>query len=643
MQATPCRSVAVCIGMIFLLLLGPVGIDSEPQEFSDSTTLNATPKYLNYLEIIGPDRIVSADESVPLDLRWHDSNGSNVSVLVPLDNWTAESGNFRTNDGFVEWLPSLAGTWRISVFVEDVEAWIDLTVTPGQISHVWIDAEYDILTADGETSLILQAEDSRGNRWPISAEWSVEQTEAGSSLISDIDGVRFVGELSGTWTVSAVHTSPNGTFSTDIPIEVRPGRLARILLAGDGTTVSSDDSVDLAPQLSDADGNTITGVQLNWTVNGEDITPQLRLSGGIWQPVLTGDHIIEVDAAGRSARSRIYVTQGDPHRIQVNLDLPTGASALSGDVFQIATFSEDLAGNLAPWPVEWSLPMNSLDIEETTEIGVYDARGLGEGIWDIEVQNGTALGNFTIQVMIGEARTLRIGQHGGVGDQGDEFSLEVSLVDYGGNIVPTQISQFEFDTGVGTVRHDLGPYWYLELDHPGDNQKITVRYEQWSAETYVDVNPTGIDKLTNSQSGQMLLFGFGAAAILIAILLLIVRKNSEPELHWDDEFEFIGNSDDIIDDVGGGSVENTATPLSRRSRRRINHQRQQNRIRAMEDATQTTEQNIVTPEPENFVQSTGVLQAMQGTIQGQTGWYQTAQGDSQYWQVGVDGQWSRVK
>ena len=128
-----------------------------------------------------------------------------------------------------------------------------------------------------------------------------------------------------------------------------------------------------------------------------------------------------------------------------------------------------------------------------------------------------------MQVLVGEPRTLRIGQHGGVGDQGEILSLEVSLVDYGGNVVPTQISKFEFDTGVGTVRHDLGPYWYLDLDEPGENQKIIVRYEQWTAETYVDVNPTGIDKLTNSQSGQMLLIGFAGAALLIGILLLSLK------------------------------------------------------------------------------------------------------------------------
>jgi len=63
----------------------------------------------------------------------------------------------------------------------------------------------------------------------------------------------------------------------------------------------------------------------------------------------------------------------------------------------------------------------------------------------------------------------------------------------------------------------------------------------------------------------------------------------------------------------------------------------------MEDATEAM---VEATEPiviEQVAESSGVLQAMEGTVQGQTGWYQTAQGESQYWQVDAAGQWSRVK
>mgnify|MGYP001335983033 CR=1 FL=1 len=600
--------------------------------------VTVAPGLVNMLEIIDPDRIISADEAISLDLRWIDRVGNNVSVLLPLENWTAESGNFRINNGYVEWLPSQAGVWRISAHAEGVEAWVDLTVVNGAISRVWIDAEYDIMTADDESILILQAEDLRGNRWPISAEWSVIQSEASSSLVSDIDGVRFIGGIAGIWTVSANHSGSEGTFEAEIMIEVKAGRLARILLSGDGSTISADNAFDLNPILSDADGNLISSVQLNWTVDGVDITPQLRLSGGMWQPISTGDHLIEADAAGRTARARIYVEPGTPHEITVNIDTPIEGVVSSGDLFKITTYAVDISGNQAPSPVEWDIPYNSLEIEETTEIGVYDARGLGEGIWEIGLLNGTARGVFNLQVVVGEPRSLRIGQHGGVGEQGDSFSLEVSLVDYGGNAVHMQPSKFEFDTKVGSVRHDGGPFWYLDLEEPGDEQKITIRYEQWSAVTYIDVNPTGVDKLTGSQTGQILIGGFALAMLMIGILLFIQRSNAEGEPHWEREFEIEFEAKSDLE------FESTADnfQLSRRSKRRRNYQRKQERIRSMESVTQT----MAAQANQAIQQSTevsGVLAAMEGTVQGQTGWYKTAQGESQYWQVDESGQWSRIQ
>jgi hypothetical protein len=63
----------------------------------------------------------------------------------------------------------------------------------------------------------------------------------------------------------------------------------------------------------------------------------------------------------------------------------------------------------------------------------------------------------------------------------------------------------------------------------------------------------------------------------------------------------------------------------------------------MEDATEAMVEDTEPIVIEQVVESSGVLQAMEGTVQGETGWYQTAQGESQYWQVDATGQWSQVK
>ena len=62
----------------------------------------------------------------------------------------------------------------------------------------------------------------------------------------------------------------------------------------------------------------------------------------------------------------------------------------------------------------------------------------------------------------------------------------------------------------------------------------------------------------------------------------------------------------------------------------------------MEDATANIIEKAKATVTEQNTGSSGVLQAMDGTVQGQTGWYQTAQGESQYWQVDASGQWTKV-
>ncbi|MCS5535243.1 MAG: hypothetical protein NZ802_05270, partial [Candidatus Poseidoniales archaeon] len=154
----------------------------------------------------------------------------------------------------------------------------------------------------------------------------------------------------------------------------------------------------------------------------------------------------------------------------------------------------------------------------------------------------------------------------------------------------------------------------------------------------------GLDRLTGSQTGQMLLGGFILAALLIGLLMYIVRRNAVVEPHWDDEYDIFDS--EVISrresstKIARPEVEKS---LSRRSRRKLTHQRQQERIRAMEDATEAMAEETVSVVTEQVAESTGVLQAMEGTVQGQTGWYQTAQGESQYWQVDAAGQWSQVK
>jgi hypothetical protein len=609
---------------------------------SGSGFVTVGPGLIDHLEIIHPSRTILADEVVPLDLRWHDRVGNNVSVLITLDNWSAENGNFIVGDGVVEWLPSQAGIWWVSVHADGVEDTIEVTVVTGEIDQIWIDADHQVFTADDETGLILQAEDNRGNRWPISANWSVAEPEAAPWLIMDEDGVRFVGTSVGSWTIMATHDRPEGALSTYLTLEVRAGRLARIGLPSDGSTLSADDVVNLTPSMTDADGNAIEGILLNWTLDGEDITQEIRMANSIWQPTTTGDHLIEASAAGRTDRSRINIIQGLPHTLHLTTDLSQQGVTRSGAPFNITAYAVDLDGNQAPWVVEWTLPDSSIEIEETAWVGVYEARGLGEGIWTIEAQSGSAWGSMDLQVLFGDARALRISEHSGEGSQGGTLSLTVHLVDHGGNSLPMQSTKVQFDTEIGTISHDGGPHWTLHLDEPGTSQSVVIQYEEWQAETFIDVEATGIDRLTGSVGGRMLLGGFLVAALLIFLLFRIVSGNTAVQPHWEDEFEVQAEVSGVTEPAFVPmATAGSAQESSRTLRRRHAHQRQKERTIAMRAATTEMSAEVTIPAIQEPAQQ-AVLTAMRGTVQGQSGWYQTGEGESQNWRVEADGSWMRV-
>jgi hypothetical protein len=652
---------------------------------------------LAYLEIVDPGRNISANEAVPLPVNWTDYIGNNVEVVIPLENWSADDGTFRMGDGVVEWVPRLTGAWTISVHTGGVSSSVILNVTHGATDRVSIDVGSTTISADEIISLQLFAVDIRGNSWPISATWSALDAENIDSLIIDGDGISFEAGIAGNWTVKADHSGPDGDFSTTISIEVIPGRLAKITIAGQAEEISADDAFDFAPQLEDSDGNIIEGVLLNWTIDGEDRTYDLRRTNGVWNPTDTGDHIVEADAAGRSARINIHVTQGAPYRIAIEAGNGHTGNLRSGESLELQTFAEDIDGNRMPWPVEWYVQDGAPEIRETAWTATYLIIGRSEGIWTLEASNGSAWGEFTIQVVTGAPWSLQVSTVEGRGLQGERIAMTVRMLDYGGNHLNMQLNQVKFTTEVGRVQHDEGDHWWLMMDNPGPSQIVVIEYDGHYAETFVDVEPTGFSKVTGTVVGRVLLGGFGISALFILLLLLIVRRNKSPQDHWEEEYVTLHDHSGLVEqslvgaDFGGVSTQNQ--PMSRRARRRLSMERARERERskvvimaASKPPPPSSGKNppVITPpsEPAPEVSSKvaaqsneavgpqasvaaqaggvsqpmaatevvvtsplskGVLQAMSGTVQGKTGWYQDSKGNASYWNIGGDGSWTKVK
>ncbi|HII48752.1 MAG TPA: hypothetical protein HA330_02575, partial [Candidatus Thalassarchaeaceae archaeon] len=287
-----------------------------------STTVEVTVGTPVSLEIIHPSRTVLADEAVPLPVIWTDAYGNAVEQPIPLIAWTADDGGFRTtSNGTVEWLPRDLGNYTVSIAHLGLTHSIEIEVGAGSIATVVIESDEEVLSAGSEVFLQMMAQDSLGNQRVLDGMWSIVGGGVAPSPFST--GATYTPSIVGTVTIQA-NTTENGVVYTATRIyNVVPGRLVSVSFQGDGITMTTDESLDLAPIGLDAMGNPITGLQFNWTVNGVDYTDDIRGSDNVFRPTAVGDVQIQGMADGRAARIDLYVEAGLPQSLEI---IPPGNS-----------------------------------------------------------------------------------------------------------------------------------------------------------------------------------------------------------------------------------------------------------------------------------------------------------------------------
>jgi len=132
-----------------------------------------------------------------------------------------------------------------------------------------------------------------------------------------------------------------------------------------------------------------------------------------------------------------------------------------------------------------------------------------------------------------------------------------------------------------------------------------------------------------STNTAMTLGSFLLGLILVTLIVLVRRvNNSEEDEEWvedafEDEFEGADDGDYEDDDADTSSDDahnqtpspNTMIDISPEMKARL--------------ATQAAE--------------VGVMQAAPGSVQGESGWYVDVSQEIQFWNVGADGSWTKVK
>ena len=549
--------------------------------------------------------------------------GNSGEIDLPLSNWTTPSGTLAKVGQSVQWTPSEIGNWIIGVSDQGYSATLSVSVSQGFANNIDILFSEPIFKSGELIIASLSVFDAAGNSKPIDGAWEI------SSTINFVDHGTWQ-ELRpgpiGSYSISATwfDNETQQVFEIQKDMEIISGELARIVLPESGTQVASDEVLIMKPIFEDEYGNEITGVLVEWTIEQQDMTMQIRLAGDKWAPEKLGIHEIRATSQGIFAITEVEVIPGVARQIFSNYNETINIE--SGKTVEIEIFTLDVNGNQAladEVSFDFDDPAGTVSTS-STGIGYWHIKGGIEGSWNLRISSGTATDDITVNVSYGEPVRLIAELPPETPDEGDEIILRIYALDQAGNIVPVPDSEVTIQCTSGSATHVSGDTYILKIDQAGQSQSCNIYWNDLVAQRFFDVGAVLFGGGLGSTNTALTMVSI-IVILFIAIMMILVKRirpQQQKENYWDDE-EYFEETDEVAE-VEGEIVETKEQPEE-------------------SDDTQNTEDS-----PEDIrsklaaeAKKTGVMQAAPGTEQGKTGWYVDSTGELSSWIVGEDGSWTK--
>ena len=573
---------------------------------------------------------VLSGESYDLKSIMTDSLGNSAEIIVPLENWTIPSGEISWSGEYPIWTPNDVGQFTLSVQESGLEVSLDVNVSHGIAQNIVFLSNEQTMNAGDDVVFTLNAIDSAGNTWPVNGTIEIESGETVQDTYFLMMRLDQLGDLSisGSWT----NPMNNQTYSTNVVFEIYPGDLALITLEGNAAVIPADEILDLDPKFFDGYGNNIDDIELNWTVDGIDSTLQLRLSDSIWYPETIGGHEIIANADGVFASIRLNVVSGSAYDLSIDADDDIILTAGQGQPFYFDAI--DVYGNnAAARNISTSFNSSILTVEQSN---------LGPGWWDL---TGYVAGNYMlpiiqdsanyfvpVAVISGNPVRVLVSLDGDNFSQGDKTLLTVSAVDSFGNEVSLDPSEVDVECTSGKDEYVTGNTWEIDLNVAGRDRKCTVAAEGLVAQYYFEVDNVLFNGLLGSSNTAVGLISILLIMILAVLIVLIKKGPKSFEDKWvDEEFDKEYSEEDEIDEVESDSDEINEVESSL-----------DESAVSQEEPIPTLDASVL-EEKKKAATDTGVMQAINPSEQGKTGWYVDASGEIMKWEVTDDGGWNRLR
>ena len=597
-----------------------------------NSTIRVVPADASIVEIqITPqEEVYVSGQTYRLDAIRTDSQGYASPVPIPIANWTIDNGILSQVNDEVHWTPGQAGQFSMRVVDSDVPATTNVDVMHGSAQATRLIPSQSSVSAGTQLALVHEAIDSFGNVWQTDA--NITQSEGVFASVDIFSSyVSIMPKQMETLRFSADYLDESGTlFQAEWSGEIQAGRLAFIELPESGTEVAADSYLDFDPEFKDSYGNTIPYVAVNWTISGVDRTLEIRMADGKWYPTETGEHEIRANADGVFASVRVNVIPGTGTSLVTDGD--AGITIEAGVPFDVFVELVDVHGNTAPAENVELLSGDFVLFEASSSgRGYWQLTGLTSGVYALGIAQGEAEHSFPLTIVPGQPVRVITGMTNETRSQGEVTLITVWAEDSQGNRVEVNPDQTGLSCTSGKATHVKSDTWEIELEEAGSDRSCTVSWNGLISQQFYDVESVLLSGALGSTNTAVSII-IGLLLMIFIVLVVLIRRGNSKDVEWDDE-EFYEVSEDDEERLTGADDDtldgDTSKPVEEAPVQKLHNE---------PDLAAELRRELATKAGQ-----VGVMQAVPGTNQGETGWYVDASTEMQYWNVGSDGSWSRVQ
>jgi hypothetical protein len=612
-----------------------------------STTVKVLPAPAVGLSIDLDNQSIRAGVPIVLIAIREDTLGNFAQLELAISNWTVSTGSLAISGTDIIWTPYSIGPCIIAVEDQGFSETLIIEVGYGPASS--LDVDFSRAINSGESIVAsLKMIDTTGNYRSVNGTWDVD-----GGLNADIffEWVVLNPQEIGLFNVSAIwfDDESGSEISVNKQVEVTHGALAKIRIVEVGTKVASDGIIDLSPTFEDQHGNAITPMPVNWTIDGEIKTMEMRLANLSWAPTDLGMHEIRVMADGIYAVVEIEVIPGAPRHLQTNYDNGIVVSSGSSITFSISAL--DVHGNTAPaGDIKFILsdPLGEVTAS-ANGTDMWNLKGGVAGQWELRISEASASHSIPITVTPGAIIRLVANLPDNTPEQGGKMIITVTALDSAENEVVFDPSKITVECSAGKVSHLTNNTWELAVDDSGTDHACMVKMDNLVAQRFFDVETVllgGSLGDTNGALSMIMLIMF----LLVGVMLIIIRRLSKANSTgiWTDEVDD-SPAKDYLDVVEINQSEQPipqvapVAPVAVVAPDVESIAPNSTPYQAVVPTQGYESQEDLRARLAMVAKQTGVMQAAPGTEQGKTGWYIDVDGQLSCWRVDPDGSWNKLQ